>query len=108
MDHLVRELSASMKDVKSIRCDSAGVFLNGQVPLFLSATFIDTSIATNDIKYLLIHRHFARLSDENTFALYAEGGSLMTENSAALKPAVMFSLKNDVLLFLSLVGGYIN
>ena len=108
MDRLMRDLALSIKGVKRIKNDNSGFFLNGQVALFLSASFIDTSTEINDENSLLIHRHFANLSEVNPFALYLEGGDLKTDDLKIWRPTVMFSLRDDILLFLSLMGGYQN
>ena len=99
-------IATEVKASKQADAASGGnYFLFGQLQLFLSASYMN-GYTQEDDKNLLIHRHFANLTEKNVFPIFLNARGLVTENGDVWTVRVAFPpLQDDFLLYLSLMGG---
>ncbi|TMW57174.1 hypothetical protein Poli38472_003099 [Pythium oligandrum] len=99
MDGLAEAIMRGCKEWRFLTTDG---FRSGQVCLFLSSRHFD------DHKSLLIHDHFANLTETTPFKLqFAHEGTLVKEGEHTpwVSQSVFPPVEEDVLLYLCLMGG---
>ncbi|KAL5040653.1 hypothetical protein RTP6_7852 [Batrachochytrium dendrobatidis] len=106
-DELMKAAFIKLKSVKKIFGNLYGQL--GQVRLFHNAhcQLTDLESQSTNLKNQstpLIHSHFAQLDGKKTFILMNDG--CIQDHSASWEPSSVFpELKNDILLYLLLMGG---